>query len=77
MVEPQLEILENQSKVISMIKSSVNTSFAKAFALNPETQGALALAQKVANNPVLDLAKKSSVTAFRDFGIRKDVTTSQ
>lgn len=59
MVNPQLEILKNTNKVISMIQSSANTPFAKAFALNSQTQGAL--------------AKSSGITQFRDFGFRKEV----
>lgn len=59
-----------------MIQSSANTPFAKAFALNTQTQGALALAQNVANNPMLQLAKSSGIAQFRDFGLRKDVYTS-
>lgn len=55
MVQPQLEILKNTNKVISMIPSSAKTSLAKEFTLNAQTQGALALAQNVANNPVLQL----------------------
>lgn len=76
MVQPQLEILKNTNKVISMIKASANTPFAKAFALNSQTQGALALAQNVANSPMLQLAKSSGIAQFRDFGLRKDVYTS-
>ena len=75
-VQPQLEILKNTNKVISMIQSSANTPFAKAFALNSQTQGALALAQNVANSPILQLAKSSGIAQFRDFGLRKDVYTS-
>lgn len=59
-----------------MIQSSANTPFAKAFALNSQTQGALALAQNVANNQMLQLAKSSGIAQFRDFGLRKDVYTS-
>ena len=76
MVQPQLEILKNTNKVISMIQSSANTPFTKAFDLNSQTQGALALAQNVANNPMLQLAKSSGIAQFRDFGLRKDVYTS-
>lgn len=76
MVQPQLEILKNTNKVISMIQSSANTPFAKAFDLNSQTQGALALAQNVANSPMLQLAKSSGIAQFRDFGLRKDVYTS-
>ena len=75
-VNPQLEILKNTNKVISMIQSSANTPFAKAFDLNSQTQGALALAQNVANSPMLQLAKSSGIAQFRDFGLRKDVYTS-
>lgn len=59
-----------------MIQASANTPFAKAFALNSQTQGALALAQNVANSPMLQLAKSSGIAQFRDFGLRKDVYTS-
>ena len=76
MVNPQLEILKNTNKVISMIQSSANTPFAKDFDLNSQTQGALALAQNVANSPMLQLAKSSGIAQFRDFGLRKDVYTS-
>lgn len=76
MVQPQVEILKNTNKVISMIHASANTSFAKAFALNAQTQGALALAQNIANNPMLQLAKSSGIAQFRDFGLIKDVYTS-
>ena len=76
MVNPQLEILKNTNKVISMIQSSANTPFAKAFDLNSQTQGALALAQNVANSPMLQLAKSSGIAQFRDFDLRKDVYTS-
>ena len=70
MVQPQLEILKNTNKVISMIQSSANTPFAKAFDLNSQTQGALALAQNVANSPMLQLAKSSGIAQFRDFGLK-------
>lgn len=76
MVNPQLEILKNTNKVISMIQSSAKTSLAKDFALNAQTQGALALARNVANNPMLQLAKSSGIAQFRDFDLRKDVYTS-
>ena len=70
MVQPQLEILKNTNKAISMIQSSANTQFAKDFTLNSQTQGALALAQNVANNPMLQLAKSSGIAQFRDFGLK-------
>mgnify|MGYP005893120279 FL=1 len=76
MVNPQLEILKNTNKAISMIQASANTPFAKALDLNSQTQGALALAQNVANNPMLQLAKSSGIAQFRDLGLRKDVYTS-
>lgn len=76
MVQPQVEILKNTNKVISMIHASANTSFAKAFALNAQTQGALALAQNVANSPMLQLEKASGISRLRDFGLGKDVYTS-
>lgn len=76
MVNPQLEILKNTNKAISIIQSSANTPFAKAFDLNSQTQGALALAQNVANSPMLQLTKSSGIAQFRDFGLRKDVYTS-
>lgn len=69
MVNPQLEILKNTNKVISMIQSSANTPFAKAFALNTQTQRALALAQNVANNPMLQLEKASGISRLRDFDL--------
>lgn len=76
MVNPQLEILKNTNKVISMIQSSAKTSLAKDFALNAQTQGALALAQNVANSPMLQLEKASGISRLRDFGLGKDVYTS-
>lgn len=45
------------------------TPFTKAFSVNPKTQGALALAQNVANNPMLKLAKSSGIAQFRDFDL--------
>lgn len=76
MVNPQLEIPKNTNKVISMIQSSAKTSLVKDFALNAQTQGALALAQNVANSPVLQLEKASGISRLRDFGLGKDVYTS-
>lgn len=69
MVNPQLEILKNTNKAISMIQSSANTPFAKAFDLNSQTQGALALAQNVANSPMLQLEKSSAISRLRDFDL--------
>lgn len=76
MVQPQLEILKNTNKVIFMIQSSAKTSLAKEFTLNAQTQGALALAQNVANNSMLQLEKASGISRLRDFDLRKDVYTS-
>lgn len=76
MVQPQLETIKNTNKVISMIEESKNNAFAKAFETQSTIQGALALAQDVANNPMLQLAKSSGIAQFRDFGLRKDVYTS-
>ena len=59
-----------------MIEESKNNAFAKAFETQSTIQGALALAQDVANNPMLQLAKSSGIAQFRDFGLRKDVYTS-
>lgn len=59
-----------------MFESSANNLFAKAFTLNSQTQGSLALAQNVANNPMLQLAKSFGIAQLRDFGLRKDVYTS-
>lgn len=73
MFNPQLEILKNTNKVISMIQASANTPFAKAFALNSQIQGALALAPNVSNNPMLQLAKSSGIAQFLYFGFRKEV----
>ena len=71
MVQPQLEILKNTNKVISVIQSSAKTSLAKEFTLNAQTQGALALAQNVANNPMLQLAKSFGISRLRlcDFAL--------
>lgn len=76
MVQPQLETIKNTNKVISMIEESKNNAFAKAFETQSTIQGALALAQNVANNPMLQLAKSSGIAQLRDFGLRKDVYTS-
>ena len=76
MVNPQVEILKHANKVISMVQSSANTSLAKAFTFNAQTQGALALAQNVANSPMLQLEKASGISRLRDFGLGKDVYTS-
>lgn len=73
MVQPQLETIRNTGKVISMIKESENNAFAKAFETQSTIQGALALAQNVANNPMLQLAKSAGIAQFRDFGFRKEV----
>lgn len=67
MVQPQLKILKNTNKVISMIQSSANTPFAKTFALNSQTQGALA--QNVANIPMLQLEKTSGISRLCDFDL--------
>jgi hypothetical protein len=75
-VNPQLEILKNTNKVISMIQSSAKTSLAKDFTLNAQTQGALALVKNVANNPMLQLEKSPAISRLRDFDLRKDVNTS-
>ena len=69
MVQPQLEILKNTNKAISMIPSSAKTSLAKEFTLNAQTQGALALAQNVANNPMLQLEKTSGISRLRNLGL--------
>ena len=76
MVQPQLETIKNTNKVISMIKESKNNAFAKAFETQSTIQGALALAQNVANNPMLQLEKSSAISRLRDFDLRKDVYTS-
>lgn len=73
MVQPQLETIRNTGKVISMIKESENNAFAKAFETQSTIQGALALAQNVANNTMLQLAKSAGIAQFRDFGFRKEV----
>lgn len=73
MVQPQLETIKNTNKVISMIEESKNNAFAKAFETQSTIQGALALAQNVANNPMLQLEKTSGISRLRDFGLRKDV----
>lgn len=59
-----------------MIKESQNNAFAKAFETQSTIQGALALAQNVANNPMLQLEKSSAISRLRDFDLRKDVYTS-
>ena len=68
MVQPQFDTLKS-NKVSALIKDSLNTTFESQHSV----QGALALAQNVANNPMLQLAKSSSIAQFRDFGFRKEV----
>lgn len=69
MVQPQLETIKNTNKVISMIEESKNNAFAKAFETQSTIQGALALAQNVANNPMLQLEKTSGISRLRDLGL--------
>lgn len=69
MVQPQLETIRNTGKVISMIKESENNAFAKAFETQSTIQGALALAQNVANSPMLQLEKSSAISRLRDFAL--------
>lgn len=69
MVQPQLETIRNTGKVISMIKESENNAFAKAFETQSTIQGALALAQNVAYNPMLQLEKTSGISRLRDLGL--------
>ena len=45
------------------------TPFTKTFSVNSKTQGALALAQNVANNPMLQLEKTSGISRLRDLGL--------
>ena len=71
MVQPQFDTLKS-NKVSALIKDSLNTTFESQHSV----QGALALAQNVANSPILQLAKSSGIAQFRDFGLRKDVYTS-
>ena len=59
-----------------MINESKNNALTKAFEAQATLQGSLALAQNVANNPMLQLAKSSGIAQFRDFDLRKDVYTS-
>jgi len=70
-VQPQFDTLKS-NKVSALIKDSLNTTFESQHSV----QGALALAQNVANNPMLQLAKSAGIAQFRDFGLRKDVYTS-
>lgn len=76
MVTPQVELLKHANKVISMAQASANIPLAKEFTINSQTQGALALDQNVANNPILQLAKSSGVAKFHDLISQKDVYTS-
>ncbi len=69
MVQPQLETFKNTSKVISMINESKNNALTKAFEAQATLQGSLALAQNVANNPMLQLAKTSGITRLRNFDL--------
>ena len=71
MVNPQFRSLSTPNSILSKAMEST-----KAFSVNSKTQGALALAQNVANNPMLQLAKSAGIAQFRDFGLRKDVYTS-
>ena len=76
MVQPQLETIKNTNKVISMIEESKNNAFAKAFETQSTIQGALALAQNVANNPMLQLAKSSGISRLHDLGLITYFVTS-
>lgn len=69
MVTPQVEILKHANKVISMVQASANIPLAKGFTINSQTQGALALEQNVANNPMLQLEKASGISRLRDFDL--------
>ncbi|MBS7163963.1 MAG: hypothetical protein KH044_02990 [Veillonella sp.] len=69
MVTPQVEILKHANKVISMVQASANIPLAKEFTINSQTQGALALEQNVANNPMLQLEKASGISRLRDFDL--------
>lgn len=74
MVQPQLETIRNTGKVISMIKESENNAFAKAFETQSTIQGALALAQNVANNPMLQLAKSAGIALLQILHLQKLLT---
>ena len=76
MVNPQFRSLSTPNSILSKAMEMNITPFTKAFSVNSKTQGALALAQNVANNPMLRLAKSFGIAQFRDFGLRKDVYTS-
>ena len=76
MVNPQFRSLSTPNTILSKAMEMNITPFTKAFSVNSKTQGALALAQNVANNPMLQLEKSAGIAQFRDFGLRKDVYTS-
>lgn len=76
MVQPQFRTLSTPNTILSKAMEMNITPFTKAFSVNSKTQGALALAQNVANNQMLQLAKSAGIAQFRDFGLRKDVYTS-
>ena len=76
MVTPQVEILKHANKVISMVQASANIPLAKEFTINSQTQGALALEQNVANNPMLQLEKASGISRLRDFDLITYIDTS-
>ena len=69
MVNPQFRSLSTPNSILSKAMEMKITPFTKAFSVNSKTQGALALAQNVANNPMLQLAKSSGIAQFRDFDL--------
>ena len=64
MVQPQFDTLKS-NKVSALIKDSLNTTFESQHSV----QWALALAQNVANNPMLQLEKTSGISRLRDLGL--------
>jgi hypothetical protein len=69
-VTPQFRSLSTPNSILSKAMEMNITPFTKAFSVNCKTQGALALAQNVANNQMLQLAKSAGIAQFRDFGLR-------
>lgn len=69
MVNPQFRTLSTPNTILSKAMETNITPFTKAFSVNSKTQGALALATNVANNPMLQLAKSSGIAQFRDFDL--------
>ena len=69
MVNPQFRSLSTPNTILSKAMEMNITPFTKAFSVYSKTQGALALAQNVANNQMLQLAKSAVIAQLRNFNL--------